>query len=97
MRTKMMVRASSVLVCCAFLFPGLSAVQMPAPLGRLQINSTPAGATIRINNQPRKEVTPVLLAVVPGTYTVTIGTCPNQPISVTVGSGETKVVTCSGQ
>jgi hypothetical protein len=93
-RTKLTVQASSILVCCAFLFPAPSAVQMPAPLGRLHITSNPAGATISINNVKRKEVTPVLLAVVPNTYTVTIGTCPNQPITVAVTSGETKEVAC---
>jgi hypothetical protein len=93
-RTNMVARASKVLLCCAFLLPHASAFQMPAPLGRLHITSTPAGATISIDNAKRKEVTPVLLAVVPNTYTIVIGTCPNQPITVTVASGETKDVAC---
>jgi hypothetical protein len=93
-RTKLAAHASRVLLCYAFLLPQSSAFQMPAPLGRLHITSTPVGATISINNVKRKEVTPVLLAVVPNTYTIVIGTCPNQPITVTVASGETKEVAC---
>lgn len=94
MRTNLVARASRILLCCAFLLPQASAFQMPAPLGRLHITSTPVGATISINNVTRKEVTPVLLAVVPNTYTIVIGTCPNEPITVTVASGETKEVAC---
>jgi hypothetical protein len=94
MRTNMAARASRTLICCAFLLPHALAFQMPAALGRLHITSTPVGATISINNVKRKEVTPVLLAVVPNTYTIVIGTCPNQPITVTVASGETKEVAC---
>jgi hypothetical protein len=93
-RTNLVAGASRVLLCCAFLLPQASAFQMPAPLGRLHITSTPAGATISINNVKRKDITPVLLAVVPNTYTIVIGTCPNQPITVTVASGETKEVAC---
>jgi hypothetical protein len=95
MRTNLTIGASSILASCAFLFSNPSPMQMPAPLGRLHITSNPAGAIISINNVKRKEVTPVLLAVVPSAYTVTIGTCPNQPITVTVASGETKEVACS--
>lgn len=94
MRTNLVPRASRILLCCAFLLPRASAFQMPAPLGRLHITSTPVGATISINNAKRKEITPVLLAVVPSTYTIVIGTCPTQPITVTVASGETKEVAC---
>jgi|ERR1700722_8166595 PEGA domain len=84
-----------LLVCWAFLNPPPSAPQMPGrlPVGRLHLTSTPAGASIRINNTPRNEVTPVTLAVLPGTYTVVIGTCTAQ--KVIVASGNTYEVSCN--
>jgi hypothetical protein len=85
-------RTGRILVFCALLLAKPSASQMPAPLGRLHITSTTAGASISVNNVRRKEVTPVTLAVVPGTYSVAIDACP--PQSVSVGSGETKEVAC---
>jgi hypothetical protein len=84
--------ASMFLLFGAALLPRASAFQMPAPLGKLHITSTPIGAAITINDLRRKEVTPVTLAVVPGTYRVSIGTCPVQ--AVVVASGETKEVVC---
>jgi hypothetical protein len=92
MKTSMLERTGRILLFCASLLPIPSASQMPAPLGKLHITSTTAGASITINNVRRKEVTPVTLAVVPGTYNIAIGSCPPQP--VTVGSGETKEVAC---
>jgi hypothetical protein len=74
------------------LFPQLSASQSPAPLGKLYIASKTDHASTTINGKPRSETTPVTLAVVPITYTIVIGTCPEQ--SVTVASGETKEVHC---
>ena len=91
-RTNPMANAFRILFCLAFLAPQPSASQMPAPLGKLHITSTSAGASIIINDIKRKEVTPVTFAVVPGTYRIVIGTCPEQPI--TVASGETKEVGC---
>lgn len=92
MRIDIMSRSGRILLLCALLLPKPSASQMPAPLGKLHITSTTAGASITINNVRRREVTPVTLAVVPGTYSVAIGACPAQ--SVTVASGETKEVAC---
>jgi hypothetical protein len=65
------------------------------PVGRLHLTSTIPGASIKINNTPRNEVTPVTLAVLPNQYTVVIGTC--QPQTVTVNSGETKEVSCNNK
>lgn len=93
MRTSMITNVSRVFLCWAFLNPRPSAPQMPAPLGRLHLTSAQAGESITINNIKRNEVTPVTLAVVPGSYNVAIGTCPEQ--SVTVASGETKEVSCN--
>jgi hypothetical protein len=93
-RINAVVSASEILLCWALLLPQPSASQMPAPLGRLHITSKPDHATITINGTPRKETTNVTLAVVPNTYTIVIGTCPEKPVTVTVASGETKEVYC---
>jgi len=84
-----------LLLCCAFLSGRPSAPQMPGrlPVGRLHLTSATSGASITINNTRRNEVTPVTLAVLPGTYSVVIGSCPAQSISV--ASGETKDVSCN--
>ena len=95
MRANRVVGASAILFTWAFLLPSPLASQMPAPLGRLHITSTPPGASITINGVLRtNNTTPVTLAVVPGTYAVIIGSCKEQTITVTVASGETKEVTC---
>ena len=60
MRTSMLERTGRILFFCAFLLPISSASQMPAPLGKLHITSTNAGASITINNVRRKEVTRLL-------------------------------------
>jgi hypothetical protein len=66
---------------------------LPQPLGKLQLTSTPPGASIVINDMTRSEKTPVTLAVYPGDYKVIIGTCQEQ--TVHVSAGETKTVDCS--
>jgi hypothetical protein len=84
-----------LLVCWALLNALPSVPQMPGrlPVGRLHLTSTPAGASITINKTPRNEVTPVTLAVLPGTYSVVIGTCTAQ--TVNVASGNTYEVSCN--
>jgi hypothetical protein len=82
-------RILTFLVC--FLPIGLKS-QMPPPLGKLQLTSASAREEIKINGVTRPERTPVTLAVVPGTYKISIGACPEKQVSV--GSGETKPVHC---
>ena len=67
-------------------------LQMPARPGKLDISSTTRGLKITIDGKPRPEVTPVVLVVSPGTYSVVVGPCQAQ--SVQVSSGETKSVNC---
>lgn len=67
-------------------------LQMPARPGKLVITSTPPGARIIINSQPRTEVTDVTLVVSPGLYKVVVGNCSEQDVQVS--SGETKQVHC---
>jgi hypothetical protein len=71
--------------------PG-TAPQMPAQPGKLEISSTTPGLKISLNGKQRPEVTPVVLVVSPGTYSVVVGPC--QFPSVQVSSGETKAVNC---
>ena len=66
---------------------------MPAQPGKIEISSTTKGLKIIINEKPRPEVTPVTLVVSPGTYTIKVGDCGEQPVQVS--SGETKQVNCS--
>ena len=96
MRARLTIRTSGILACCIFLFPISLLPQMPAPLGRLHITAgkdQKATETITINNATWNKPTPVLLAVVPNTYTIVIGSCPAQKVSV--ASGQTQEVTCS--
>jgi hypothetical protein len=65
---------------------------MPAQPGKLQISSATPGLKISINGKERPEVTPVVLIVSPGTYSLVVGPC--QFPSVQISSGETKAVNC---
>jgi hypothetical protein len=82
-----------ILLCWTILFPLFLAGQVPQPVGKLQISSATAGATITINGVLRKEVTPVTLAVSPGDYKVLIGSCAEQTVRVT--AGESRNVSCA--
>ena len=92
MRTNTMVLALGFFFCWAFPFPELSSSQRPPALAKLYITSTPPGESIEINGAPRNERTPVALVVIPNTYSVRVGSCVAQ--SVTLSSGETKEVAC---
>jgi hypothetical protein len=84
---------------CIFLLVGAAWSQMPqSPVGKLEIQSTPTGATITINNQLRPERTNVILVVSPGRYKVSITGGPGnlncQLPEVYVQGGKTVTVTC---
>jgi len=66
--------------------------QMPARPGKLHLTSNPTGQRIIINKQLRSEVTESTLIVSPGKYTVQIGNCQEQ--SVSVASGVTLELHC---
>ena len=83
----------SLLLFWAFFYTPVASPQMPAQPGKIEISSTTKGLKIIINGKPRPEVTPVTLVVSPGTYTVKVGDCSEQPVQVS--SGETKQVNCS--
>lgn len=100
MRIKPVSAAGKLIFCGVFLAAQSVCSQMPAALGKVQITSTPAGASAMISRngssaKPTRVVTPVTLAVAPGDYTVTITGCAAQPVKV--GSGETKTVSCPPQ
>jgi hypothetical protein len=93
MRVRTLILCIGFLFCLAIQLPKLSSSQRPPALGKIFINSSnPSPQTIKINNVLRNEKTPVTLAVLPNTYSVEIGTC--HPQQVTVASGETKEVDC---
>lgn len=85
--------SARIVFCLSLLMPQFLASQIPQALGRLQITSTPPGASITINGSPRKEKTPVTLAVAQGDYRVSVGTCAAQ--TVHVSAGETRNVDCA--
>jgi hypothetical protein len=87
-----MVLALGFFFCWAFPLPKLSSSQKPPALAKLYIYSNPPGASIEINGAPRNDKTPVTLVVIPSTYSVKVGPCVAQ--SVTVASGETKEIDC---
>jgi hypothetical protein len=89
-----------VILCLAVLVPASLSSQVLAPPGRLQITSTPVGATITINGQSLSNKTPVTIVVSAGAYEVTVRSadgqtnCDQKNVSVT--SNETVAVDCSG-
>jgi len=92
MRRETLLKALRFILCGALLLAKPTASQMPPPLGKFYLTSTPPGASITIGTQRRPEVTPVTLAVVPNTYSVKIGSC--DPQTVTVKAGQTVTVNC---
>jgi hypothetical protein len=92
MRTNPAVSAR-IVFCLSLLMPQFLASQIPQALGRLQITSTPSGASITINGSLRNEKTPVTVAVTPAVYKVKVGTCAEQ--TVRVSAGETRNVDCA--
>ena len=92
MKTHTKSAALSLLLFGAFFYTSIASPQMPARPGKIEISSSTRGLRIVVNGQARPEVTPVTLAVSPGTYTLKIGDCDEQ--SVQVSSGETKQVNC---
>lgn len=78
-------------LCCLISFTP-SRAQTPAPPGRLHITSTPDRQPIKVNGATRQEVTDVTLVVSAGKYTIQVGTC--QPQDISVSSGETKEIHC---
>ena len=80
-----------VLFWSLFVTPAIP-LQMPAQPGKLEISSTTPGLKITIDGKQRPEVTPVVLVVSPGTYSLVVGPC--QFPSVQVSSGETKAFNC---
>jgi hypothetical protein len=93
MRRETLFNARGFILCGAFLLAKPTTSQMPAPLGKLYITSTTPGASIMIGTQLRPEVTPVTLAVMPNTYSVKIGSCG--PQTVTVKPSQTVAVNCA--
>jgi hypothetical protein len=98
-RTRFVPLFPRYLLHCILLLAGAASSQMhQPPLGRLEITSTPPGASITINNQSRPERTNVSLVVSPGNYTVSITGGPGnlncQPQAVSVQGGKTVRVTC---
>lgn len=93
MTRETMFKAGRFILCGALLVANPTSSQMPTPLGRLRMTSTPAKMSIQINGKARPEITPVTLAVMQGSYKVTIGSCPQQ--IVTVDPGQTMVVDCT--
>jgi len=87
-----MLTALSFVLFSALLIAPAASPQMPPRPGKLHLTSNPTGQRIIINKQLRPEVTESTLIVSPGTYTVQIGDCQEQPVSV--ASGVTMEVHC---
>jgi len=91
--------ALEIFLFAFWLFPlAVSSQMTPPALGRLHITSTPQGANITINDNPRPELTNVTLVVAPGQYRVAVSggpgglNCPGREF--TVSAGRTVEVTC---
>jgi hypothetical protein len=78
-------------LCWALLFPAAVAPQMPPQPGKLIINSNPVGLTIKIKDNPTKQLTNATFIVSAGRYTVSIAdangnvVCPEITLSVSPG------------
>jgi hypothetical protein len=92
MNSRTMSRGLEVALLLTLLSTPLASSQMPPRPGKLVLTSTPPGAKIVINAQPRQEVTPITLVVTPGVYKVVVGSCAEQ--SVQIVAGDTKEVHC---
>ena len=92
MIVRMMSLLPEIVVSWVLLTALAASSQYPAPPGKLHITSVPPGQKIAINDSSRPEVTDATLVVSPGTYKVSVGQCPAQPVQVS--SGETKEVHC---
>jgi hypothetical protein len=84
---------------CILLLAGAAWSQTPQPpVGKLEITSTPPGATVTIRDQPKTYQTNVTLVVSPGNYKVSITGGPGnlncQPPEVYVQGGKTVTITC---
>jgi hypothetical protein len=70
--------------------------QMPS-LARLVVKSSPSHAQISLNDQPTDRVTDAVFVVAPSTYKVSVsGSAHCGDDTVSLQSGETKTLTCSG-
>jgi hypothetical protein len=52
--------------------PDLPLITLEQPFGTLFLNTTPAGALIRVNGQIYPKLTPAALKLAPGTYNITV-------------------------
>jgi len=78
------------------LFPIWGSSQMPS-LAKLVVKSNPSHAQINLNDQPTDRVTDAVFVVAPNTYKVSVSGSANcGDNTVTLQSGETKTLTCSG-
>jgi hypothetical protein len=78
------------------LAPVAASSQMPS-IAKLIVKSNPIRAAISINDKPTGQFTDAVFVVSPGSYKVSVSgnaNCGDQ--TVTVQSGETKTLTCSG-
>jgi len=70
--------------------------QMPS-LAKLVVKSSPNHAQISLNDQPTDRVTDAVFVVAPNTYKMSVSGSANcGDNTVTLQSGETKTLTCSG-
>lgn len=88
----MVSRSLEIVVSWALLIVPAGSWQMPARPGKLHLTSSPRGQVIIIDKVQRTEVTDVTLVLSPGRYTVKVGNC--EPQDVSISSGETKEVHC---
>ncbi len=88
--------AIGIVMLGILLVPGDLSSQMP-PLAKLIVKSNPKGARITVNDRPMGEVTDAVFVVAPGNYKVSVSGSANCDDNlVTLQSGETKTLLCSG-
>jgi hypothetical protein len=83
---------------CLVLFPGLVRSQMPQAPGRLYVTSTPAGASVAVDNRRMSRQTPFTFVVSPGNHTVKVnGDGLSCSASLNVPSSSTKSLHCTAK
>jgi len=103
MKTRARFSLRGKALCCLGLFPGLLVSQMPEKPGRLTVESTPAGATVTIDQQQMGRRTPYTFVVSPGQHSLSVrgkdeaGKEIDCQASLYIGAGAARSVHCTAR